>query len=164
MLHRLRIARGILRSLRIYYGDRAHAAAMDALYRQFVRPGDLVFDIGAHVGDRIACFRRLGARVVAAEPQPALATLLRVIYGWKANVMIEQVALGRSAGTLSLMLNLDNPTVATGSHAFVQAARDAPGWEAQAWGERVTVPMTTLDALDRTARPAGFHQDRRRRI
>ena len=48
-------------------------AAMDRLYGQFVRPGDLVFDIGAHVGDRVASFRRLGARVVAVEPQPALA-------------------------------------------------------------------------------------------
>ena len=31
----------------------------------------LAFDIGAHVGDRTAAFRRLGARVVAVEPQPA---------------------------------------------------------------------------------------------
>ena len=44
---------------------------------QFVRPGDLVFDVGAHVGDRIAAFRRLGARVVAVEPQPALVRTLQ---------------------------------------------------------------------------------------
>ena len=49
---------------------------MDRLYGQFVRPGDLVFDVGAHVGDRIAAFRRLGARVVAVEPQPALVRTL----------------------------------------------------------------------------------------
>jgi len=46
---------------------------MDRLYRRFVQPGDLVFDVGAHVGDRIASFRRLGARVVAIEPQRAMA-------------------------------------------------------------------------------------------
>ena len=34
-----------------------------------VKPGDLAFDIGSHVGDRISSFRRLGARVVALEPQ-----------------------------------------------------------------------------------------------
>jgi hypothetical protein len=56
-------ARGVVRSLRIYYGDRPRAAAMDSLYGRFIRRGDLVFDIGAHVGDR-ASFRRLGARVV----------------------------------------------------------------------------------------------------
>ena len=45
---------------------------MDALYARFVKAGDLVFDIGSHVGDRIAAFRRLGARVVACEPNPSL--------------------------------------------------------------------------------------------
>ena len=34
----LRTARGVLRSLRIYYGHPASARAMDALYAQFVRP------------------------------------------------------------------------------------------------------------------------------
>ena len=56
---------GVLRSLRIYYCDRTRRRAMDTLYRRFLRPGDLAFDIGAHVGDRVASFRRLGARVVA---------------------------------------------------------------------------------------------------
>jgi len=56
---------GVLRSLRIYYGNRAPRHAMDTLYRRFLRPGDLAFDIGSHVGDRIASFRRLGARVIA---------------------------------------------------------------------------------------------------
>jgi hypothetical protein len=36
-------------------------------YSQFVSPGDLVFDIGANVGDRTAVFVSLGARVVAVE-------------------------------------------------------------------------------------------------
>ena len=61
------------RSLDVYYGDPARDAAMDALYARFVRAGDLAFDIGAHVGDRIGSFRRLGARVVALEPQPLCA-------------------------------------------------------------------------------------------
>lgn len=39
------------------------------LYRLYVRPGDLVFDIGAHVGTHTAAFLRLGCRVVAVEPQ-----------------------------------------------------------------------------------------------
>src|SRR5213595_567146 len=72
VLEAIRTARGVLRSLRIYYGGRDDRAAMDRLYTRFVKPGDLVFDVGAHVGDRIAAFRRLGARVVACEPNPPL--------------------------------------------------------------------------------------------
>ena len=91
MFEALRTARGVLRSLRIYYDDQRDTAAMDALYARFVKPGDLVFDVGSHVGDRIAAFRRLSCRVVACEPQPALVKTLRLIYGRDKSVTIEPV-------------------------------------------------------------------------
>jgi len=147
VLQTLRTVRGVARSLYIYYGDRSRAAAMDRLYSRFVRPGDLVFDIGAHVGDRIASFRRLGARVVAAEPQPALAKVLRLLYGRSRNVVIEAVAVGRAAGTIEMMINPDNPTVSTASSQMVSVARDAAGWETQRWTKEIRVPVTTLDLL-----------------
>ena len=147
MFEGFRTARGIIRSLRIYYGDRSRAAAMDRLYGGFVRRGDRVFDIGAHVGDRVASFRRLGARVVAVEPQPAMVKVLKLFYGRSADVAIEPVAVGRSVGTTSMMINADNPTVSTASREFVSAARDAPGWETQRWIKAVPVPVTTLDVL-----------------
>jgi FkbM family methyltransferase len=143
----LRTIRGVLRSLRIYYGDSERRVAMDLFYAQFVRPGDLVFDIGAHVGDRVAAFRRLGARVVAVEPQPALVTTLKLLFGRDPAVAIEAVAVGRNEGTIELRINVDNPTVSTASGDFVRAADGAPGWEGQVWGRTVHVPVTTLDAL-----------------
>ena len=120
---------------------------MDRLYVDFVRRGDLVFDIGAHVGDRVASFRRLGARVVAVEPQPAMVWVLKLLNGRRADVAIEAAAVGRLAGSTGLMINADNPTVSTASPAFVSAARDALGWESQRWTRSVEVPVTTLDAL-----------------
>jgi FkbM family methyltransferase len=120
---------------------------MDRLYAGFVKPGDLVFDAGAHVGDRIAAFRRLGARVVAIEPQPALVRILKLLYGRDSAVVIEPVALGEAAGTVELKLNIDNPTVSTASDDFVAAAQGAPGWHGQAWTGRAMVAMTTLDAM-----------------
>jgi FkbM family methyltransferase len=143
----LRTACGVVRSLRIYYGSRRRRVAMDRFYAAFVRPGDLVFDVGAHVGDRVAAFRRLGARVVAVEPQPALVATLRLLFGRDPNVAIEAVALGRKPGTVTLKLNLDNPTVSTASEAFIRAADGAPGWHGQAWTKDIDVPMTTLDRL-----------------
>jgi FkbM family methyltransferase len=145
----VRSALGVLRSLRIYYGGRARRRAMDALHAQFTERGDLVFDVGSHVGDRIASFRRLGCRVVAVEPQPHLARLLKLIYGWRRDVTIVQAAVGAAEGTLDLHLNLANPTIATGSDAFIDAARGADGWRAERWTQRVAVPLTTLDALIR---------------
>ncbi len=147
MFESLRTACGIARSLRIYYGQREHAKAMDRMYARFVQRGDLVFDIGSHVGDRIAAFRRLGAHVVALEPQPALVTLLKILYGWRSGVAIEASAVGRKPGTIELMINTDNPTVSTASGDFVNAARGAKGWDTQRWTKAAHVPVTTLDAL-----------------
>lgn len=147
ILDRVRAARGVIRSLRIYYGDRHRRGALDRHYGRFVRQGDLAFDIGGHVGDRVASFRRLGARVVAVEPQPALATTLRLLYGRDPAVTIEQAAVGRHCGMVAFRLNLANPTVSTASTEFIAASRDAPGWEGQHWTRTIEVPMTTLDAL-----------------
>lgn len=149
VLDRARTARGVIRSLRIYRGDRARRNALDRHYRRFVAPGDLVFNVGSHVGDRVAAFRRLGARVVAVEPQPALARTLRLFYGRDPAVTVVEAAVGRHAGTIALRLNLDNPTVSTASAAFIAAAQDAPDWQGQRWSRTVEVPMTTLDALIR---------------
>jgi FkbM family methyltransferase len=147
MLRSIRTARATLRSFRIYYGDRKRAAAMDRLYGGFVRSGDLVFDVGAHVGDRVASFRRLGGRVVAVEPQRAMLRALRLLYGRDRDVSIEAVAVGREPGRIRMLINSDNPTVSTASSAFVAAASGAPGWESQRWGEATEVEVTTLDAL-----------------
>lgn len=147
MLDALRTARGVFRSLRIYYGGKHDHSAMDRLYGAFVKPGDLVFDVGSHVGDRIAAFRRLGARVVACEPNPPLVKTLRLIYGRDSQVTIEPLAVGATAGTIEMKINVDNPTVSTASRDFVKASEGAPGWEGQNWDKSITVGVTMLDAL-----------------
>jgi FkbM family methyltransferase len=155
MIGALRTARGVVRSLRIYYGGRDRAAAMDRFYGAFIRRGDLAFDIGAHVGDRVASFRRLGARVVALEPQPALALSLRTLFAFDRQVTVEQAAVARTSGEVELMINPGNPTVSTASRAFIHAAEGADGWREQRWTRSIRVPATSLDALiDRHGKPS----------
>ena len=72
---------GIARSLGLYYGVPFRLAGMRRLYAGLVPEGGLCFDIGAHVGNRLRCFRSMGARVVALEPQPDFARILRLLYG-----------------------------------------------------------------------------------
>lgn len=135
------------RSLDVYYGDPSRDRAMDALYARFVGPGALAFDIGSHVGDRIAAFRRIGARVVALEPQPDCARIIRALYGDDAAVRLHEAACGPAPGTIDLHINSANPTVTTASRAFVAAADGAGGWEGQVWDRTVEVAVTTMDAL-----------------
>src|SRR5215472_15734332 len=93
------------RSLDVYYGDRARDAAMDALYGRFLKPGDLAFDIGSHVGDRIGSFRRVGARVIALEPQPICARAIRAIYAGEDGLSLLEAACGSQPGVLTLRIN-----------------------------------------------------------
>lgn len=152
---RLRAVKALMRSVRVYHGPQAPKAAMDALYARFLKPGDLAFDIGAHVGDRVLSFRRLGARVVALEPQPGPARAIRLLAGRDPDVTILRSACGPEEGRLTLHVNSANPTVSTASADFIKAAEGAGGWEGQVWDRTLDVPVTTLDALIRRhGRPA----------
>lgn len=142
-----RVIAGILRSLATYYIGSERRHAMDRLYSRFIHPGDLVFDIGSHVGDRVASFRRLGAKVVAVEPQAALARTLHLLYKRDPCVSIERFVIGATTGQARFFLNLSNPTVSTASAALIAAAQASPGWDDQVWERRIRLPQTTLDAL-----------------
>lgn len=147
-------AKALSRSLRVYHGDAVRNAAMDALYANVLKPGDLAFDIGAHVGDRTSSFRRLGARVVALEPQPGPARAMRLIHGRDPDVTLIAAACGDHEGSIALRINSLNPTVSTASAAFIGAARCAGGWEEQVWDREIVVPCTRLDTLiQRHGRP-----------
>ncbi len=142
-----RPATGLRRSLDVYYRDTARTARMDALNRQFVPEGGLAFDIGAHVGDRAASFLRMGARVVALEPQPRVFRALRLLLPRTSSVTLLPCAAGRAEGEVTLHLNSQNPTVATAAPSFIAAAHGAEGWQNEVWDQSAIVPVTTLDAL-----------------
>jgi FkbM family methyltransferase len=147
---------GVFRSLRLYHGRDAPKARMDALYVRFIAPGNIAFDIGAHVGDRVSSFRRLGARVVAVEPQPMLLRALRLIHGRDPGVILIPSAVGTQAGTATLHVNSRNPTVSTLSDAFMVEASGAEGWENQIWDRAISVPVVTVDQLITTFGPPQF--------
>ncbi|MFQ5923871.1 MAG: FkbM family methyltransferase, partial [Anaerolineales bacterium] len=80
---------GFARSLAIYYGLPLRAWQLSQLYGQFIRGGDLCFDVGAHVGNRLRALSRLGAYVVGVEPHPVFAKFLRKSYGdWRGVVIV----------------------------------------------------------------------------
>ncbi|GAB5447094.1 FkbM family methyltransferase [Gymnodinialimonas sp.] len=135
------------RSFDVYYRDAARTLRMDRLNAAFVGPGDLAFDIGAHVGDRTASFRRLGARVVTLEPQPNVFRALRLIHGHDRDVVLRREAAGAEVGQIDIHLNTQNPTVSTASRALIEAAPGSEAWADQQWDQTIRVPMTTLDHL-----------------
>ncbi|MEO0547405.1 MAG: FkbM family methyltransferase [Pseudomonadota bacterium] len=140
-------AAAVGRSLDIYYRDTARNKRMDRLNAHFLPKGGLAFDLGAHVGDRTASFLRLGARVVALEPQPHVFRALRLIHGRNSRAILKCQAVGAHSEHLEMRINSSNPTVSTLSPNLVEAAHNAPGWDDQVWDTSTTVEVTTLDRL-----------------
>lgn len=54
-----------------------------ASYAPFIRPGDMVFDVGANRGRKTYLFRKLGAKVVAVEPLLAFGDEFLPEFWWK---------------------------------------------------------------------------------
>ena len=111
------------RSFDGYYRDAERTERIDKLNAQFVRSSDLVFDIGAHVGDRTASFRRLGAKVVALEPQPRVFRALRLLFAGDTSVVLRRAAVGAFCGTLDLHVNSRNTPVSTLTEELQKAAK-----------------------------------------
>nr|WP_183855411.1 FkbM family methyltransferase [Prosthecomicrobium pneumaticum] len=119
---------------------------MRRFYAGLIRPGDLVFDIGAHVGSRSRIFRSLGARVVALEPNPTLAGFLARTLP-SEGIVLRAEAVGATPGMLTLAISRRHPTVSSGAPDWVAAAGRSAGFRAVAWDRAVDVPVTTLDRL-----------------
>ena len=146
---------GLARSLAVYHLVPLRQRRLRALYRAFVGPGDLVFDVGAHVGNRTRAFAALGCRVVAVEPQPAIARTLRAVCGRLSGVTVVEAAVASAPGRAVLSVSERTPTVSTLADEWRDARRLEPGFAAVEWNARVEVATTTLDALiDRFGLPA----------
>lgn len=139
--------RGLLRSMCIYWRP-GRQRALRRLYRGLVPAGGLVFDVGAHLGDRTLAFAGLGARVVALEPQPALHAWLRRRLRGRPGVVLRAAAVGPAPGIAELAISEATPTVSTLAHDWRRRiGRDNPSFRNVAWEGGVHVPVTTLDAL-----------------
>lgn len=140
-------ALGLARSLAIYHLIPRRQRALRALYAQFVRPGDLVFDIGAHVGNRTRALAALGCRVVAVEPQPAVAATLRRVVTRLAAVAVVEAAVADRIGRARLAVSERTPTVSSLSEDWRAARQAEPDFARVDWNTFVEVETTTLDAL-----------------
>jgi FkbM family methyltransferase len=143
----LRRARGIARSLALYHGIPGRQRRMRRFYGEFLGPGDVGFDIGAHVGSRVRAWRKLGVRVVAVEPQPDLVRILRLFFGRDPGVTIVAGAVGARAGTARLGISTATPTVSSMAPGWMESVATDRSFARVRWDRTVEVPVATLDDL-----------------
>lgn len=136
---------GLARSLAVYYGQPWKARRLARFHAGLVKPGDLVFDVGAHVGNRTRILHRLGCRVVALEPQPLFHEFLRRTL--PSGVILRAEAVGRAEGRTMLAMSRRHPTVSSLEPGWIEQVSRDPGFAGVAWDRRVEVAVTTLDRL-----------------
>lgn len=146
-LHRVQYILGFAYSFLIYYGIPFHHRFLTGIYAPFIHRGDVCFDIGAHLGDRVHVWSRLGAQVIALEPHPGCMKWLRRWYQRHPNVVLIEQAVGAHAGTATLWISRLTPSVSTLSHQWLTTVRQTPRFAGVRWNEQVQVTVTTLDAL-----------------
>jgi FkbM family methyltransferase len=112
-------------------------------YRELMRSGDLVFDIGANVGTRVKVFLRLGTNVIAVEPQRLCTAVLRKAFGDKVRIL--NCAMSHEIGRAGLRLN-ESSRLASMSPEWIVESRKS-GRLKERWGRSIVVPTTTLDTL-----------------
>jgi FkbM family methyltransferase len=146
-MSRIDRAVGLLRSLAIYHAIPLRQRRLKHLYRRFVRSGDLVFDVGAHVGNHVRSFASLGCRVVAVEPQPDFARLLRMLFARRPGVRVVEAGIGASRGRASLSISERTPTVTSVADGWRERRAADPDFAGVRWNRTVEIEVITLDAL-----------------
>ncbi|WP_420120192.1 FkbM family methyltransferase [Nakamurella sp.] len=131
----------------MYHGIPGRHARMAAFYRQFLARGDLGFDIGAHVGSRVRAWRRIGARVLAVEPQPDCLRVLRLVYGRNPAVRIVPAAVGARPGRARLAVSSATPTVSSMAPGWIDDVTRDRRFAGVRWDSSIEVPVVTLDEL-----------------
>ncbi len=159
-MSRLDRAVGLARSLAIYHGIPLRQRRLRRLYGQFVSAGDLVFDVGAHAGNRTRAFASLGCRVVALEPQPDFARLLRLLFSRAPRVQVLQLAASEQDGHITLAVSERTPTVTTLDDPWREIRSREPGFAGVEWNRQIEIESATLDTLiERFGVPAFVKMD-----
>lgn len=115
-------------------------------YSRFISPGDLVFDVGAHIGNKSKIFLKLGANVIAVEPQDECIRYLESNFGYQNGLTIIKKVLGDSECKAELMLNKVN-LLSSLSLEWIEAVKSSGRFNDFVWDNKKIVSMTTLDRL-----------------
>jgi FkbM family methyltransferase len=128
-------------------------------YRELLRdlpPNALIFDIGANVGDKTDVFLRIGARVVAVEPDPSNQQILRgkflSLRIKPKPVFVVGKAVSESVGKETMWVDEPGSALNTLSTKWVDALhhdgeRDPERAKEFHFSEKRTVETTSLDDL-----------------
>jgi FkbM family methyltransferase len=147
-----KLVRNILRGLGLY------SAALDVenkvitvfkkserkdFYAEFIKEGDVVFDVGANKGNRTVIFLELGAKVVAVEPQKECYEHLTKRFGDTIDLI--KLGLGEKESTATMYVS-GSTLISSFSKEHVDVMKE-DRFKGADWGDTIEIQMTTMDVL-----------------
>lgn len=117
-----------------------------SFFSQFLKKGDLCFDIGANIGEYTRNLLYLKVKVVSVEPQKKCLKTLYEMYGRNKNVKIVGKAAGELEEYASMYISDKYGKISTLSNKWKDYGRFSRTFE---WNKEELVPVTTLDSLIR---------------
>lgn len=115
-------------------------------YSQFIKNGDLVFDVGANVGSRSKLFLSIGAKVVAFEPQPELCEHLKQHLRFHKNFTIMPTGLGSNPSIVELKIS-DAHVLSSMSNRWIESTTQSGRFSSYKWDNSIDVKIDTLDNM-----------------
>ena len=131
--------------LLLRHWSRRDAIAAD-FYSHFIQPSALCFDIGANCGNRTKIFFRLGATVIAVEPQSACIGLLRAVYDDTDRVTVIEAACGASLGTGFIRLSSVD-CFSSLADGWITAVQKTHRFGTATWHDPAPCRLVTIDSL-----------------
>jgi FkbM family methyltransferase len=138
----------LLKSKCIYQYVPGRLRAMKALYGSIVTTGDLCFDLGSHIGNRVDVLTSLSCKVVALEPHPFLASYLRRRFSNNRDVVVDERAVSDKPGEATLHWSPRHLTVSSLEPGWVDSLRALRAHNI-AFTESKTVQTVTIGELIR---------------
>jgi FkbM family methyltransferase len=149
----------VRRALRPFREDEERAAER-SFYRRLIPAGrtGCIVDVGANTGSKTEIFRQLAARVVAVEPDPASAQLLRARFRFRRSVTVLQCAISASPGTISFFQFEPGSAYNTANAEWAQSMMDGSNHMGArlAAPKHIEVSATTLGAITQEFGPAKY--------
>ena len=106
----------------------------------------MCFDIGANIGNRTDVFLKLGATVVAIEPQDECVKILTDKFATCENVNIVPKALDKTVGRNTIFVG-ESSTISSMSSSWIESVRKSGRFRWHQWNTTKTIDTTTFDLL-----------------
>ena len=109
---------------------------------KLINKEEIIFDIGAHSGEKSKNLLKICSKLILVEPQPEYVKILKKKFSKISKVVILPYGISSKKKTLKLKINTSNPLISTFSDHW-----DKGRFAESKWDKVINVDTITLDQL-----------------